>query len=372
MTASVTRSVPVTRRLLGARPLRAAAGSLGIGLALMLILLLDGLWVGVQHRVTLYEDHTGAQLAVVGPGTDNLFADPGVLPAATVQTVAATPGVRWAAGVRTMYSILELHGEKAAAALVGSDPGRPGGPWSLRSGRAPRFADEVAVDALFADQHGLGLGDRLPVLGRPLRIVGLTTDTAMFMTPLVFLTQQGLTELLRTPGTVGAVLVGTDRPTQVAARLRAAGLTVRTTGDLHAASLRLATRIYGSPVRLMVGVGFVAGTLIVALVAHSLLAEQRRDLGVLKALGATPGRLRRVAVAETATLTALGALAGGLLMLAGQAVIGAWRPQFPIMFTGATLARTALVATVMALLAAWLPARRLARLDAASAFRSER
>lgn len=372
MVAFTPRTVPVTRRLLRAHPLRVAAGALGIGLALMLILMLDGLWVGVQGRVTAYEDHTGAQLAVVAPGTENLFADPGVLPAATVAQVSATPGVRWAAGVRTMYTILELHGDKAAAALVGSDPGRPGGPWAFRSGRPPRTAREVAVDELLADRHGLGLGDQLPVLGRRLRIVALTRDTAMFMTPLVFLTQQGLTELVRKPGTTGAVLVGTDRPAQVASRLRAAGLTVRTTAELHAASLRLATRIFGGPVRLMVGVGFVAGTLIVALVAHSLLAEQRRELGVLKALGAAPGRIRRLAVAETATLTALGAVAGVVLMLAGQAVVAAWRPQFPIMFTGATLARTALAAAAMALLAAWLPAHRLARLDAASAFRSER
>lgn len=45
-------SVPVTRRLLSARPVRTAAGVAGIGLALMLMLLLAGLWVGVQDRVT--------------------------------------------------------------------------------------------------------------------------------------------------------------------------------------------------------------------------------------------------------------------------------------------------------------------------------
>jgi putative ABC transport system permease protein len=367
-----TDAVPVTRRLLAAKPGRVLAGALGIGSALMLILLLTGLWVGVQDRVTTYEDHTGAQLAVVAPGTESLFADPGRLPADTVGQVAATPGVRWAVGVRTTFSILELHGEKVAAALVGAEPGRPGGPWAIRSGRAPRAPDEVAVDALLADRRGLRLGDRLPVLGDRLRIVGFTDDTAMFMTPLVFLTHDSLTGLLRAPGTTGTVLVGTSHPTEVAARLRAAGLSVRTTAQLHQASLRLATRIFGGPVRLMVGVGFLAGLLIVALVAHTLLAEQRRDLGVLKALGATSGRLRRVAVAETATLTAAGAVAGVVLMLAARVVIAAWRPQFPILVTGATLTESALAAAAMAILAAWLPARRLARLDAAAAFRSQR
>lgn len=81
----------------------------------------------------------------------------------------------------------------------------------------------------------------------------------------------------------------------------------RTPAQLHDASLRLATDLYGSPVRLMVGVAFVAGALVVALVAYTQVTEQQRQLGVLKALGATPRRLRRIAVGETAFLTALGA-----------------------------------------------------------------
>lgn len=73
------RAVPLTTRLLAARPVRTAAGALGVGLALMLILLLSGLWEGVQQPVTVYEDHLGAGLVVVPPGTESLFADPGAL-----------------------------------------------------------------------------------------------------------------------------------------------------------------------------------------------------------------------------------------------------------------------------------------------------
>jgi putative ABC transport system permease protein len=84
--------VPLTRRLLAARPVRTAAGALGVGLALMLILLLSGLWAGVQKRVTVFEDHMRADLVVVPPGTESLFADPGALPDGAVDAVARTPG----------------------------------------------------------------------------------------------------------------------------------------------------------------------------------------------------------------------------------------------------------------------------------------
>ena len=48
----------------------------------------------------------------------------------------------------------------------------------------PSAADEVADDGLFADQHDLAIGDRLPMLGHEMRVVGLTGETAMFSSPI--------------------------------------------------------------------------------------------------------------------------------------------------------------------------------------------
>lgn len=366
-------SVPVTRRFLTTRPVRTAAGAVGIGLALMLMLLLAGLWVGVQDRVTTYDDHLGADLVVVPAGTRSLFADPGILPAPAVDTIARTPGVTAAAPLRTMYQILELRHGKAAVAAVAYDPSSGlGGPWAFTDGRAPAAVDEVAVDTLWAQQHDFAIGDRLPILGHSMRVVGLTDDTALFMTPLLFITTTGMDQMLRASGSTGAVLVSTADPDAVTAQLRDAEYTVRTPTELRAASLRLATDIYGSPVRLMVGVAFAAGTLIVALVAYTRVTEQQRDLGVLKALGATPGRLRRIAVGETVALTVLGTLGAVVLLVITRELLAWWRPAFPVLLSPGTIAQTAAAAAAMALLAAWLPARRLNRLDAASAFRSGR
>lgn len=362
--------VPVTRRLLAARPARTSAGIVGIGLALMLMLLLNGLWTGVQERVTVYDDHLGADLVVVPPGTHSLFADPGVLPVATAARIESTAEGTDASLIRSMYLILELPHGKVAVAAVASEPGGPGGPWAFAEGRAPANGDEVAVDALLADQHGLAVGDRLPMFGHSMRVVGLTEGTAMFMTPLLFTTAEAMTGMLGASDTTGAVLVRTEHPGRVAAQLRDQGLTVRTPAQLREASLTLATEIYGSPVKLMVGVAFAVGTLIVALVAYTRVTEQQRDLGVLKALGATPGRIRRIAVTETVVLTAAGAVTAVLLLVLARELLAWWRPAFPIALTAGTAARTAVAAAVMALLAAWLPARRLNRLDAATAFRS--
>jgi hypothetical protein len=82
--------VPLARRNLLAEPRRLLAGVAGIGLALMLILLLGGLWAGIQAQSARYVDATGAALWVLPPGTRTLFAEGTQPSASTLETVRRT------------------------------------------------------------------------------------------------------------------------------------------------------------------------------------------------------------------------------------------------------------------------------------------
>jgi len=166
--------VPLVRCNLLAEPRRLLAGVAGIGLALMLILLLGGLWAGVQAQSARYINASGAALWVLPPGTRTLFAEGTQLPTSTLETVRNTPGVDWAAPAWGQYAILNLHDRRAAVVLIGSAPGQPGGAWALARGRAPVADDEVAIDRVLAAKHALGLGDRLAVADRGYRVVGIT------------------------------------------------------------------------------------------------------------------------------------------------------------------------------------------------------
>ena len=53
--------VPLARRNVLARPRRLVASAAGVGMAIMLILLLDGLWAGIRANITTYEDNVGAE-----------------------------------------------------------------------------------------------------------------------------------------------------------------------------------------------------------------------------------------------------------------------------------------------------------------------
>jgi putative ABC transport system permease protein len=257
---------------------------------------------------------------------------------------------------------------KVAASLIGAHVSAPGGPWAFASGRAPSAAGETAVDRVLAARHGIHVGDTLTVLGQPLRVVGLTSGTASFMTGYVFVTYETAGALLGTRD-ASAVLVGTDNPAAVASALHRQGLNALSTGELRATSLAIATRIYGTPLRLMVAVAFLAGTLIIALAAYNAVTERRREYGIIKAIGATSGRLISLALRETAIIGLLGLVAGLVLFVIGRATIVWLRPQFAVVLTPNALAQATLAAAAMVVLGAAVPAWRLAKLDPATAYR---
>lgn len=361
-------AVPLARRNLFAEPRRLVASVAGVGLAVMLILLLDGMWAGLRQQSTIYVDRSGGDLYVLQPGVRDLTAGTGSLPMATLATVRADPGVSWAAPVRTAYVVLQLHARKVAVYVVGSVPGERGGAWSISSGRAPAADDEIVLGTILARRHGIRVGDRIDVMGQRLRVVGLS-DSSGYMFAYVFVTHSALERLSGSPGT-SFVLAGAADPGVVADRLRGQGLNVLSAGQVRANDLRLATGIFGSPLRLMVGIGLAAGTLIIALSAYTSVIERRREYGITRAMGATRARLIRVALAQTLALAALGLIAGWGLFFAGRALIEQARPQFAVLLTAGAVGRAAAAALVMALLAAVTPARRLAALEPAIAYRS--
>src|SRR5262245_9694501 len=217
--------VPLARRNLLADKRRLAASVTGVGLAVMLILLLDGMWAGIRAQTTLYTDRVGADLYVLQPGVRDLTAGASTLPLSTLDTVRADPDVAWASPVRSTYSILQLHDKKVAVYVIGSVPDEHGGAWSITDGRTPDASDEIVVGSLLADRHGIHVGDRLDIMGHELRVVG-RAETNGFMMSYVFVTHAALDTLTAAPDTTSFIVVGTDHPATVQQRLRAEGLNV--------------------------------------------------------------------------------------------------------------------------------------------------
>jgi len=123
------------------------------------------------------------------------------------------------------------------------------------------------------------------------------------------------------------------------------------------------------------GVVLVVVVLGIASVLVVSVVQKGREIGILRAMGATRVQILRLFLVQGAVLGALGSLLGILL-----AVVMIWLftkfvrgsdglPLFAISLPVATAVRVALLATACGVLAAIAPARRAARMDPAQAIR---
>lgn len=366
-------AVPVAWRQLSAEPAKLAVGILAVAAAVALVLLLTGLRRGMGEQVTVYLDRQ-APVLVGREGFRNFLSEASVLPEGLAARIETVPGVASAVPISQQYAMLGLHGGRVLAVLVGYDLGRAGGPWRLGEGREPGARDEVVLDRVLASEHGLEVGSTLAYRGERLRVVGLSSGTSGFMTPLAFATRETVNAFDRRPRTASFFLVAPEpgtSPGAVAARIERVvpGVSARPRAEVAAEDRGLFVSAFNGPLLAMVAIALAVAILVVGLTVYSSTSERSRDYATLKAIGLRRGSLLRLASGQALLLAVAGTAAGTLLALAGAWGIAALAPKYLIVVTGPSIAAMAAAALLIALAAAFPPARQLARLDPATAFR---
>ena len=123
------------------------------------------------------------------------------------------------------------------------------------------------------------------------------------------------------------------------------------------------------------GVVLVVVVLGIASVLVVSVVQKRREIGILRAMGATRGQIQRIFLVQGAVVGAVGSLLGLLLALLMIWLFTTFvrgsdgQPLFNITLQAGTALQVALIATVCGVLAAIAPARRAAALDPAQAIR---
>lgn len=367
------RSVPVLRRQLMREPARFAVVVLAVAAAVTLVLVLTGLRRGIGEQATTYLRHQPPVL-VGQEGTRNFLSQTSVLSAEDAARVRAVPGVAQVAAITEGYAMLSLHEQRVLALLIGADPGDVGGPWRLAGGRAATAVGEIVVDEVLADDHGLRVGSTLQFRGKALRIVGLSTGTSGFMTPLVFTTRKTANALNEQPATASFLLV-TPEPgvpaDALVARINAAvgGVTAHRRDILARRDRDLFVGAFSGPLAAMIAIAAVAAILVIALAVYSSTRDRAREYATLKAIGLRRAALFRLVSVHAAVLAVVGTALGIALASAAAAAVREWAPRYLISLSLTDAAWMTFAALVFAVTAALVPARYLDRLDPATAFR---
>lgn len=360
------------RRFLFADRRRATLTVLGVAASLLLVLVLGGIFAGAVDRVTYYIRTSPADVFVSQDGVRTMHMSASSLPADTPERVADIPGVAWAAPIAfASGSVAGPQGQQLSY-LIGYDTrtGR-GGPTRLVAGRTPA-AGEAVLDEQAAKQLGVQVGDQFTIMGTSLRAVGFSTGGSSIT---VFVE---LSEFARLhDDRVSYVLTGLDPgadPEAVTDRIEAevGGVTAQTREQFADSEARIVTDMSADLLRLMSSIGLVIALAVIALGLMTATLNRLRDFAVLKALGARTPRLA-AAVAMQVLLTVV--LASTVATTAALAL--AWLPPLAapavqISITTAAVAQTTTTALLVGLIAALWPLRRIAALDATTAFRETR
>ena len=354
---------------------RFALSVLGVGVAVLLVLIMSGIFVGTTRQVTTYIDHSRNAVWVMQPGVSQMFKSVSWLPADDRATLMSVPEIASAEPILGLPSDFVRNGKHTAFFVVGYDTGTGvGGPWALAEGRTNDASGEIVLDRSLARINDVRIGDRVRIVDEEFTVVGLSKQTAAATNFYTFISLDDAKRLLRAGNRVSYFLTqpkpGYSDDDVVAAIGRdVPGVSALTSARFADNSRDIIVKMIGRPLKTMIAIAVLVGTALIGLTVWALTAEQMADFGILRALGVRPIQLSRIVIAQAAIIAAVGFALGGAVAFAAQFLIGDRLGDVAVAITPTMLAAMAAATAAMAALGALLPLRRVSRIDPVVAFR---
>ena len=331
------------------------------------------------------------------PGLDAVVFGPGSLPQEKVSEIAAVPGVAGAAGVVSGYAQLLVGGRlvgspQSAAVSVPSVPRLRAG--HLVLGHLPVTNGQMVVDAGTFDAEHFRIGQRVPVVSsQPVRlftIVGVLGGLNNPSSPNATLAGVSVTSARQLSGLEGQVSevfvsaspgVGADA---LAARLQGvlgSSYRVLTRSDFSTLVAAQASRnllSFSTTLTVLVAIALIVGAFIIFNAFSLVVAQRRRELALLRCLGASRAQLALVVTGEAAAVGLVASVLGLALGLVSAVVLrdlvqasGTVLPTGPLQLHWPSALICLAAGTGVAVVASIVPAEQAGRVPALVALRQD-
>jgi putative ABC transport system permease protein len=364
----------------------------GVALAVFLISLLLSLYRGWEEKVGGFVEASNVDVWVASEGASDFLTAASLLPTEGQEannakrylddhkavrewsplTVRLMEGVR----VQTIAPGDEKLGAKIDLHFIGFEPAtRLGGPIKVVEGNDTPGPGEVIIDEALERRYSIGLDDVVRAGGQDWKVVGVSSGGDFVATQTVFVSH---TEAQRALGMVGGTtfyVLGLEEgedAEELAARLETLSpQIVAYTRAEFASNTRHRVLSNILPILFVVlALSFVVGLAVAGLTIYTATIEKTREFGILKAVGFRNSYLYRLVFEQAAVTAFLGFLVGiGFTILVGP-FASDFVPQFVLYTRWQDLLIVAGVTVGMALIAGYVPVRRLAAIDPVSVFKA--
>ncbi len=290
--------------------MRTLIGIVVIGIQVTLVLTLVGLREGTLSDQATRASGVGADIIVRPPSSSVITMSAG-MPARIVAKLDAQPHVKLSTGV--LQQGTDLFNYVTGVDLAQFD--RLSGGFHFVSGGPFQGPDDVMIDEFYARQNKLRVGDTLNKLNRPWHVSGIYKPGMLTRMVVPLATLQDLTANTDKVSWVYVKLDDPSRTDRVVSQLRNALKDYRIYSMEEFTSLFSVSNIpmLQGFIWVVIGLGMVVGFLAVLLSMYTAVLERTREIGVLKALGASPGYILNVLLREAALLAVAGSFLGILL-----------------------------------------------------------
>lgn len=345
------------------RPVRTLLSVVAIGVEVTLILTLVGVSRGVLGDMASRSRGTGADILIRPPESSG-FTFSYSMKEKIVDVVRAQPHVAMATGTFVKYidsfnSITGIHLEEFNAMSGGL---------KLIQGRLFQDPDDLVVDEVFAKQHHLKPGSTIE-FGHVWRISGIVEQGKLSRT---FADIGRLQELFEGRGLVSTIYVKLDDPANTNAvkddlQKILATYKIDSIEDFVSLFSTNSVPYIEAFTNVVIGIAVLIGFLVVCLSMYTAVLERTREIGILKALGASPAYIVGILMRETVLLALTGTVVGILMTYGTRALMAIFAASMPQEIVPDWYLPVTAIALAGSIVGALYPGLRAARQDAIEA-----
>ena len=343
--------------------MRTLLSVVAIGVEVTLILTLVGLSRGVLDDMKTRSEGTGADILIRPPESSG-FTFSLTMPEKVVKLVRAKPHVVMATGTFVKYfdsfnSITGIHLDEFNAMSGGL---------KLIKGRLFQDPDDLVVDEVFAKQHHLQPGSTIE-FGHLWRVSGIVEQGKLSRT---FADIGRLQELYSGRGLVSTIYVKLDDKNNTRTVIDAlqkdfTNYKIDSIEDFVSLFSTNSVPYIEAFTNVVIGVAVLIGFLVVCLSMYTAVLERTREIGILKALGASPAYIVGILMRETVLLALTGTAVGILMTYGTRALMATFASSMPQEIVPDWYLRVAAIALAGSIVGALYPGLRAARQDAIEA-----
>jgi putative ABC transport system permease protein len=350
------------------RPIRTLVSVAGIALGVSLVMLFTGLARGMSNDLQRRASNVRAELIFMRPGAVQLTATTANLDTRYIDRLKAIEGVEEALPVIRHFfqgtggfGIEQIDGVdwEAYAKMNGIN---------MVEGQGPQNLNEVVIDQVKQRNNNYRVGDTIKPFGtQEYRIAGIYSPESGAR---VKMTLEALQQALEAPGKCTFIFIKVRNPDQVqevAQRIdqELAGNTIQPTREVFT-SVEKSIPYLGVFLNVLVGLAAVVSSLVVMLAMYTTITERTREIGILKAMGASRGYIVGIIEKEAILISLIGLVAGFVVsLIAGYLIHNFYGLVFEYSWPWALVA--AAIGIGGGILGALYPAWRASNLDAVNA-----